>query len=172
MERAVFIYTYAQSAESNEWTLIDELSNGGCDAGFGISVAFEQGRLLAGCDAENLNTGAIYYFESSMSNQYSVVQKIISLDGRSRDNLGGSDQIATVTTASGSFMAAGTYRNKNGGVYIFKLDEQNNLWKEISKLDPVASSKQFGDRVVMSGDKLIVSSACNVYAYTLEDCFE
>ena len=69
-------------------------------------------------------------------------------------------------------MAAGTYRNKNGGVYIFKLDEQNNLWKEISKLDPVASSKQFGDRVVMSGDKLIVSSACNVYAYTLEDCFE
>lgn len=168
-DRSVSLYDQS-SSPGYGWSRSHELSSADCGGGFGVSIAFEEeGGVFVGCPKDNSDTGAVYYY--GLPHPSSMPQKILSSDGRSRDDFGDTDQISAASTEGKRLLAVGTYRNKNGGVYLYLFED--NRWSEVLKLDPIAGTKQFGDSVSMSADKLlVVSSARNVHAFSLGECFE
>mmetsp|Transcript_22626 Transcript_22626/g.47677 ORF Transcript_22626/g.47677 Transcript_22626/m.47677 type:complete len:832 (-) Transcript_22626:667-3162(-) len=174
-QKKVFVYKMEPSwiEESQIDTGVHStLSERDCDGGYGSSLALTDNgnELFVGCSKENSDTGQIYYYRQDHGGEYIMLQTIQAWDGTKNDDLGDTNQIAVGHVGNGtSYMAAGTYRVKNGSVYIFKKIDSGQ-WSEVARVDALAKTKHFGDRIAMSGERLIVSSGHNAFLYTLEGC--
>ena len=98
------------------------------------------------------------------------MQKISAKDGETLEKFGGNSHHLAMNS-NGDFVAVGTYDRAlglNEKVYIFgKFD---NIWREVTKIDAPDNSTYFGSDVVISGDRVLITSWENTYSYMLS-CF-
>ena len=127
-EGIVFIYEYYSSLKS--WMQLgDSLRNDHCDGEFGSSLAWMyDGGLMIGCNFENDETGAAYYYRRLNSDagvEFVLDGKITPSDGTPGTNFASRNGIAL----DESIMLVGTYWQANGKAYLFQ--EADDYWKEV-----------------------------------------
>ena len=102
--------------------------------------------------------------------QHNFVQKISAKDGETLNKFGGNNHHSAMNS-NGDFVGVGTYYDASGlneKVYIFgKFD---SIWREVTKIDTPESNIYFGSDVVISGDRVLVTSWTKTYSYMLS-CF-
>ena len=70
------------------------------------------------------------------------------------------------------YMTIGQYKNEEVLVHVFLHDTGNN-WTSVAKANvPEPKSRDFGDQVALSDDKVVVTSSDNIYSYDLKDCLD
>jgi hypothetical protein len=162
-------YVYQYDPDTTSWLQAGSpITNDECESYFGTAVAImENGNLLISCPRDNYRRGAVFYYTRSTESDYEYVmqQKIVSADGKSDDEFGGSYKTIAV---DGNTMAIGTGSRER--VYIFHLQD-DDVWNEVSYIDEPAGFNvvQFGSNLAMSGNKLLIRSSGNAYFYELED---
>ena len=162
---AVFVYEYSESSMSWVQTS-DAITNADCDELFGASVAMaDEGTLMIGCPGEQTKTGAVYYYSRLMTGvPFKLQQKIQSLDGSSNEQFGGPNQIAM----DGDNMVISTEKVDDGTVHVFS-QMNGNAWIEVYTIRSPPDVSYFGLSIALSGGKVLISSAYNVYSYKFVD---
>lgn len=172
-EGAVFFYEYDPLSQLWMNLTNQTLFNEDCDGNFGTSLAFtgEDG-LLVSCPMKDDATGVVYYYQRVDKDdgpwEYVLTQTIRAKGGKPLDKFGGNNKHITMNP-KGDFMAIGTYDEvtygANGVMYLFsKFD---NSWLQVGKIDPPPDTAYFGDKAVMAGDRVLISSWENAFLYEM-----
>lgn len=161
-------YIFSKDAGGlDQWGEIAKLNGGDSAAGdqFGRSVSVDGDLAVVGAWSVdvgmNSSVGAAYIFSKNVGgpNQWGELIKLTASDAEAGDLFGVS------VSVSGDIIVVGAHKEDgSGSVYIFSKDEGGlNEWGEIAKLksSDIAAGDEFGARVFISGDILIVSADLN-----------
>ncbi len=119
---------------------------------FGSSLALSGTNAVIGADADDLGTGAAYFYELGASGWTQLVSP--ADPGAAGDGYGGAVAISGGTAVIGVNASA----NKRGGAYV--LDFGANGWSIVQVLNypDAAADADFGYRVAVSDSKILVAA--------------
>ena len=120
------------------------------------------------CSHFSVSTGAVYYYQRSSDDdgRYEFVQKIMSKEREVLDQFGGYNRHLAVDS-NGDMVAIATHGDHwtSRSVHIFV--KYKNHWEEVAIVDAPPNSTHFGEDILISQDKLLISSWKNTYSYKL-----
>ena len=168
-DMGVFFYEYDPISSSWQQLVNNTFVNDDCDGGFASSLALSgDDGLLVGCPLDNVSAGAVYYYQKVENGQYNYTQTIAPEDGgRSLEKFSRNNHHLAVNS-EGDRAAIGTFGRSSGlneKVYIFaKFD---NVWREVAQIVSPKEKHYFGNDVVISGDRILITAWENAYSYRL-----
>ncbi|MEZ4866388.1 MAG: C13 family peptidase [Caldilineaceae bacterium] len=153
---------------ANQWGQVKKLAPTDPTAGdnFGVAVAIDNGRLLAGADnkstIDNYYTGAAYLFAQDQggANNWGQWQKVIADDLLTGDALGSSVAIGADIAVAGA-PGDDEIDYITGAAYLFQRDSVSSTnWKQRKKMLAFDArfDDTFGHAVAISGDTLVIAT--------------
>ena len=131
--------------------------------GFGSSIAIDKNIIVVAdpFDHSNgANSGSIYIYEQSDNGNWSLVKKILALDGATRDNFGSSIGISENTIVVGANRDDDKGGN-SGSAYIFERDKGGaNNWGQTKKILASNGKREnlFGSSVAIVKDTVVIGA--------------
>lgn len=132
-------------------------------AQFGSSVAIEGDTLLVGAENDRSSStgqGSAYIFQRNGST-WSAHHKLVPSNGREGFGFGSSVAIEANTVAVGAFRGEVAGVTTPGAAYVFT--DTGPSWVETARLADIEGN-QFGARISLSGDTLVVGSPLGRFA--------
>jgi len=167
-------YVFTCSGTPCTWTQQQELTavDGGRGDVFGYSVAVSGNTVIIGAIGQNSPRGAAYVFTCSGTPcTWTQQQELTAADGASGDVFGTRVAVSGATTVIG---APGKTIGNNalqGAAYVFTCSGNPCTWTQQQELTAAdgASRDEFGNRVAVSGNTLVIgnnSSQGAAYVFT------
>ena len=169
-------YVFQKDASGN-WEetvkLVAPDGEGGNDFGISVDISESGDYIIVGAFGDNSNIGAAYIFEKDEGGSWAFKTKLLSSDSSENDHFG----FAVSISGAHAVVSAPWKDNGTGAVYVFKKDECNGNWEQMSKLlSDRESGGTFGWSVDLSGNKMIVGTALGgggsdgtAYIFELDD---
>jgi uncharacterized protein (TIGR03437 family) len=159
---------YVFTRSGTVWTQQQKLTadDGAKSDQFGRSVAISGETIVVGANTDqigaNIGQGSVYVFTRSGAN-WTQRQKLIADDGAANDSFGVSVAISGDTVVVGASSSGDIGANTDqGSAYVFtrSITPSGAVWTQQQKLtaDDGAALDDFGFRVAISGDTVVVSA--------------
>lgn len=158
---------YRRAGES--WNLMQTLEapDGAAGDRFGSAIAIDGNTLVIGAltdDDNGTNSGAVFVFDRpDEASDFTFTQKLLGIDGRTRDLFGGAVAI------DGRYVAIGSRLDddrggSSGAVEVFFRNDVGT-WVSQQKIvpDTLEQGDQFGSSVALSGSTLLVGARRDNY---------
>lgn len=159
---AAYVFRYTPAGWVLEATLT--ANDGLANDTFGEDVAIHGDRIVVGSDGAAvggvLNAGAAYVYRRT-GNTWVQEQKLVASDGTASDLFGDAVAIGDKVIAVGAYAAEGPAGASQGAAYLFRYNSLIGVWEQREKILAIdaASSDQFGSRVAIDGQYLLIGSS-------------
>lgn len=129
---------------------------------FGVSLAAAKSRIVIGAhsdDTNGLDSGAVYVYGKSSSDDWSVVTKLFAQDARSGAGFGRSVAADNNTIIVGTYSQVSKNNVDSAAVYIFER-LPTGTWQQVAKLSPKVAlpEENFGVSLAISGGIVVVGA--------------
>ena len=160
---AVWLYEYDPLTKNWTQPFGEVMTSQLCDNWFGVMLAFTyDAGLVVGCSQDDNKLGSLLYYEpSDKGYEYIFKQKIVASTRIKNDSFGGLDRVSVY----GNVLVVSVGKGNNGRVHVFL--RKDDVWVEETIID--SEGENFGNRVRVSGNNIIVSSLYNAYFYALAE---
>ena len=156
---AAYVFRFVDAHWTQEQKLVAPDAQAGDN--FGFSVSIHSDTIVSGAPFDDDNgdhSGAAYVFRLADKN-WTIEQKLTSLDNEEEDHFGGS------VSAGDEFVLVGAEQEDDpglasGSAYVFKYDARKSQWLQDQQLlpDDIAEQDRFGIAVALTASLAIVGS--------------